>query len=218
MPTDYQSKIHLFDGTPQSVSAQQHIDKMATFYDLYEIDDEDVTMRLFVQTFGGEVRKWFRGLGARSIPTLAELQKQFLDRWELRKDPLQINAEYNNIKRNHGESIQDYIIRFNTVYNAIPDDLRPSRKSYLLKFPDGFDLEMAYSLRYRDLPTLEDMQKIVVNVEANLNNKRALLEAEKRVTIKEESTSSEPPWFHEMFKRLNLDKSELQIRNPNYHG
>lgn len=157
MPADYQSKIPMFDGTPQSVSAQQHIDKMANFCDLYEIDEEDVTMRLFVQTFEGEVRKWFRGLTARSIPQLNELQRQFLDRWEIRKDPLQINAEYNNLKRNHGESVPDYIIRFNTVYNAIPDDLRPSRKSALLKFPDGFDPEMAYSLRDRDPPTLEDM-------------------------------------------------------------
>eukprot|EP00253_Pinus_taeda_P004872 PITA_04872 len=218
MPTEYQSKIPLFDGTPQIVSAQQHIDKMATFYDLYEIDDKDVTMRLFVKTFRGEVRKWFRGLGARSIPTLAELHKQFLNRWELRKDPLQINPEYNNIKHNPGDSVQDYIIRFNTVYNAIPNDLRPSRKSALLQFPDGFDPEMAYSLRDRDPPTLEDMKKIVVNVEENLNDKRACLKVEKIVTIKEESTSSEPPWLREMFKRLNLDKSEKHIRNPNYLG
>ena len=191
MPADYQSKIPMYDGTPQSVSAQQHIDKMTTFCDLYEIDEEDVTMRLFVQTFGGEVRKWFRGLTARSIPTLDELQKQFLDRWEIRKDPLQINAEYNNLKRNHGQSVQDYIIRFNTVYNAISDDLRPSRKSALLKFPDGFDPEMAYSLRDRDPPTLEDMQKIAVSVEANLNDKRARMKAEKRVTIKEEASTSD---------------------------
>ena len=75
MPADYQSKIPLFDGSPQNVSAQQHIDKMEIFCDLYEIDEEDVTMRLFVQTFGGEVRKWFRGLGARSVPTLVELHK-----------------------------------------------------------------------------------------------------------------------------------------------
>ena len=79
MPADYQSKIPMFDGTPQGVSAQQHIDKMANFFDLYEIDDEDVTMRLFVQTFRGEVRKWFRALAARSIPTLEELQRNFLE-------------------------------------------------------------------------------------------------------------------------------------------
>jgi len=190
MPADYQSKIPMFDGTPQSITAQQHIDKMTTFFDLYELDEEDVTMRLFVQTFAGEVRKWFRGLAANSITTLEALQNQFLDRWEIRKDPLQINAEYNNLKRNPGESVQDYIIRFNSVYNAIPDDLRPSRKSALLKFPDGFDPEMAYSLRDRDPPTLEEMQKIAVSVEANLNDKRARMKAEKRVTIKEEASTS----------------------------
>ena len=147
-------------------------------------------MRLFVQTFGGEVRKWFRALQSRSISTLAELQRQFLDRWEIKKYPLQITFEYTKIKRNPRESVQDYIIIFNVVYNAIPDDLRPSKKSALLKFPDGFDPEMAYSLRDRDPPTLEDMHKIAVSVEANLNDKRVRLKTEKKVGIKEEASTS----------------------------
>ena len=79
MPADYQRKIPLFDGTPQSVTAQQHVDRMADFFDLHEIDAENVTMRLFVQTFGGEVRNWFRALSARSITTLPNLQRQILD-------------------------------------------------------------------------------------------------------------------------------------------
>lgn len=73
MPMDYQSKIPIFDGTPQSVPIQQHIDRMVDFCDLHEIDEEDVTMRLFAQTFRGEVIKLFKGLGARSINTLDEL-------------------------------------------------------------------------------------------------------------------------------------------------
>ena len=179
-------------------------------------------MRLFVQTFGGEVCKWFRVLQPRSINTLDELQRQFLDQWEMKKDPLQITSEYTKIKRNPGESVQDYIIRFNAVYNAIPDDLRPSKKSALLKFPDGFDPEMTYSLRDRDPPTLEDMQKIAVSVEANLNDKRARLKAEKKVVIKEEaSTSTSDQLLHKverMIKNLTLDKPEPQIRNPNFRG
>ena len=94
MPADYQSKIPLFDGTPQSVTAQQHVDRMTDFFDLHEIDAENVTMRLFVQTFGGEVRKWFRALLAGSINTLPNLQRKFLDRWEVKKNPLQILSEY----------------------------------------------------------------------------------------------------------------------------
>ena len=125
MPTDYQSKILFFDGTPNSITAQQHVYRMADFYELHEIDAENVAMRLFVQTFAGEVRKWVRGLPAARITTLAELQRQFLNRWEVKKNPLQIQAEYEQIKRNVGESVQDYCIRFNSVYNEIPDHLRP---------------------------------------------------------------------------------------------
>ena len=73
MPADYQSKIPIFDGTPQSISAQQHIVRMTDFLDLHEIDEENVSMRLFAQTFGGEVRKWFRALQPASINTLQEL-------------------------------------------------------------------------------------------------------------------------------------------------
>jgi len=46
---------------------------MADFYEFHKIDEENVAMRLFVQTFAGEVRKWFRGLLAERIATLAEL-------------------------------------------------------------------------------------------------------------------------------------------------
>lgn len=105
MPADYQSKIPLFDGTPQSGPSQQHVDKMSDLFERYEIDEENVTMRLFVQTFGGEVGKWFRSLAARSIPTLDELQKQFLDHWEVKKYPLQITSEYTKMKRNASESV-----------------------------------------------------------------------------------------------------------------
>lgn len=75
MLTDNQRKIPLFDGTPQSITTQQHVDRITDFFDLHEINAENVTMRLFVQTFGGEVRKWFRALPATSITTLTNLQR-----------------------------------------------------------------------------------------------------------------------------------------------
>ena len=119
---------------------------MADFYELHEIDAENVTMRLFVQTLTGDARKWFRGLTAASITTLAELQRQFLNRWEVKKNPLQILAEYEQIKRNVSESVQDYCVRFNAVYNDIPDHLKPPVGLAMMKFLDGFDAYMAYQL------------------------------------------------------------------------
>ena len=115
---------------------------------------------------------------------MQELHTQFLDWWEVKNNPLQILSEYENIKRNVGETVQDYCLRFNVVYNAIPANLKPPVGLALLKFLDGFDADMAYQLCERDPSTLEDMQKIVVSVEANLLAKRARTRDEKRVTVK----------------------------------
>ena len=132
---------------------------MNDFFDLHEVEAENVTMRLFVQIFGGEVRKLFRALPAASIHTLSELHRKFLDQWELKKNPLQILSEYENIKRNVGESVQDYCVRFNAVYNAVPTNLKHPMGLALLKFLDGFNADMAYNLREQD-PT-----KIAMSVE-----------------------------------------------------
>ena len=69
MPADYQSKIPIFDAT-QSTTAQHYVDKMNEFFDLHEVEADNVTTKLFVQSFRGEVRKWFRALLAGSIRTL----------------------------------------------------------------------------------------------------------------------------------------------------
>ena len=47
MPQDYQSKITPFDGSGTYIS-QQHTKKMTDYFEIYEIDDDDVRMRIFV--------------------------------------------------------------------------------------------------------------------------------------------------------------------------
>ena len=80
----------------------------------------------------------------------------------------------------------------------------------MINFPDGFDPDMAYQLRERDPGTLEDMQKIVVSVEANLNARRARMKAEKKVAINEEVSMSDQVLrkMEKMFEILTLDNPE----------
>lgn len=224
MSTDYQSKITIFDAT-QGITAQQHVDKMNDFFVLHEVEEENVATRLFVQSFGGEVRKWFRALPAGSIHTLQDFHTQFLDWWEVKRNPHQTLSEYENIKRNVGETVKDYCFRFNAVYNAILANLKPPVDLAMLKFPDGFDADMAYQLRERDPPSLEEMKKIAVSVEANLLARRARAKAEKKVVVKEEASPSDSKMdtlihtMERMVERLTIsDKPETQIRNLNFRG
>jgi hypothetical protein len=163
---------------------------MNDYLDLQEVDEVDVQMRLFAQSLTGDVKKWFKALPAASIPDLVAFQRSFLDRWEVKKNPLQILSKYENIKINQGETVQDYCTHFNNLYNAIPTEIKPPQGLALIKFPDGFDADMSYQLRERNAATLEDMQKSAISVEANLLAKRARQRTERRVTIKEEPSMS----------------------------
>jgi hypothetical protein len=172
MPQVYQMTLPKFDGTGP-LNAQQHVDKMNDYFDLQEVDEVDVQMRLFVQSLIEDIKKWYKGLRADSVVKLIVFQRSFLERWEVKKNPLQILSEYENFRRNQGETVQDYCTHFNNLYNAIPADLKPPKGLALIKFPDGFDTDMSYQLRERNSTTLEDMQKITISVEANLLAKMA---------------------------------------------
>ena len=163
MPQDYQTKISYFDGTGPD-SARQHTKKMQDYFENYEIDDDGVRMKIFVQSLTGDVRTWFRSLQENSIGDPEALYQTFINKWEKKKDPLRILAEY----------------------NAIPQKLRPPPDLALHTFPDGFDADMAYQLRERDPQTLADMQNAAVSVEANLIAKRNRARAERKTTFKEE--------------------------------
>lgn len=59
----------------------------------------------------------------------------------------------------------------------------------MIKFPYGFDIDMSYQLRERNSPTLEAMKRYFMSVEANLQAKRARMKIERRVTIREETST-----------------------------
>ena len=164
---------------------------MTDCFEIYEIDADDVRMRILIQSLTREVKTWFRALPTNSVTDLQALYRSFLNRWEKKKDPLQILSDFGKLKRGPNETVQDYIIRFNEADNVVPKNLRPPPDSALIKFPDGFDYEMAYQLRERSPQTLEDMQSIAVSVESNLIEKRARARAERRMPLKEEPTAFE---------------------------
>ena len=140
-----------------------------------EIEEETLKMRIFTQSLGGEAKKWFKALTPNSIHDLPSLYQNFINKWEIKKNPLQILSEYNNLKRNVGESVQYYCTRFNIVYNSLPPHMKPPLGLALVKFPEGYDLDMTVQIRERDPKTLEEMQREAISAEVNLIEKRSRL-------------------------------------------
>jgi hypothetical protein len=63
-------------------------------------------MRLFAQFFPREVKKWFKGLVARSIHDFPVFETIFLRKWEDKKNPLHLLTQYNRLKRDDVERVQ----------------------------------------------------------------------------------------------------------------
>jgi len=59
-----------FDGEGKNVNAEQHVQNVETFLDLFEIDEGDVSIRLFSLSLHGKVKRWFKSLPDGSITDL----------------------------------------------------------------------------------------------------------------------------------------------------
>jgi hypothetical protein len=156
------------------------------------VEKSDVSIRIFSLSLQSRAKKWYKDLPAASINDLNQFVKVFLDQWVIKRNPFLILEEYNHLKRQPGETVQQFSARFNQVYNSMPVDIRPPPGLALLHYPDAFDPEMAFQLRERNTTTLKEMQDSAISVEAHLLIKRSKLEAEDRKNKeKEHLTSSE---------------------------
>ena len=63
------------------VTAKEHLESFYSYADNLDISENDVWMRVFVQSLDGEARKWFRELAPRSIANIEALDDAFLKHW-----------------------------------------------------------------------------------------------------------------------------------------
>jgi len=193
-------------------------------------------MRLFAQSLKTYVKDWFRGLPTGSVISIEVFYTIFLDRWEEKKNFVQVLTIYNQLKRGNDESIKNFSLRFNTIYNSLPTDCKPLEGMAKLHYAEAFDDEFALFLRERRSQTLAQMMSDAVEVEINMmSSKRGRYRVDPREQKKpkeesQASTSSDPK-FDSLVKAMErlVDKLSIrdkppsrdnvpQIRNPNYRA
>jgi hypothetical protein len=182
-PANYNNNLPRFDGKNVNITVEKHIQRFEYFLDLYEVEDGDVCIRMFSLYFQGEVKNWFKILLASSISNFDQFVKIFLDRWVIMRNVFLILEEYDHLKRHPGETIQHYSTRFNKVYHAMLIDIRPPLGLSHLHYPGSFNPKMKFQLRERNNATLEEIQKIAVDVEDNLLNRKEKLKEEEKYRI-----------------------------------
>ena len=67
LPVNYINNFLRFDGENANITTEKHIQSLEDFLDLFEVEDDDVCIRMFALSLGGKVKDWFKNLPAASI-------------------------------------------------------------------------------------------------------------------------------------------------------
>jgi hypothetical protein len=185
----YDQRLKQF-GAEGDITTQQHLDRFLYFCDLEDVDYEDVKMRLFAQSLGGEAKKWFRTLPTGSILNSHHFEQIFLNKWQEKKNPLQMLTQYNQLKRGNDEIVKSFYDRFKRTYNSLPDECKPHDGMAKIHYVEGFDDDFALLLRERRSSTLVDMMNDAIEVEVNLMASRKGKYRFETKKVKEEAQSS----------------------------
>jgi hypothetical protein len=160
LPTgDYLNYMPKFTGE-EDITVEEHLVAFYSYADNLNIENEDVWMRLFVQSLDGEVRKWFSGLTPGSIDGIEALDDVFLRKWWDKKDFMYYITEFGSLKRKEGEYVSDFSKRFNKMYNKIPAEIKPTEASAKITYASAFDPNFCLLLRERRATSLAHMEDV----------------------------------------------------------
>jgi hypothetical protein len=114
-------------------SVEDHLADFSKLLDDFEVEHEDVAMRMFVSTLEGEARTWYKSLPDASIDGWDSFQEKFIERWADKQDNFSLINAFDNIKKNGDETVIDFNARFSKTYYKIPTTIRPN-DAYALNF------------------------------------------------------------------------------------
>jgi hypothetical protein len=166
-PGYYLKYIPKFTGE-EDITVEEHLVSFYNYANNQNIENEDVWMRVFIQSLFGEARKWFRGLAPGSITGIEALDEAFLRHWGDKKDFLYYITEFGSLKRKEGESVSEFSKRFNKMYKRIPDEIKPTETMEKITYESAFDSEFCLLLRERRSPSLVHMQDVSLELESNI--------------------------------------------------
>ena len=224
---DYLKYMPKFTGEGD-ITAEEHLVAFYSYADNLNIGDEDVWMRVFVQSLDGEVRKWFRGLAPGSIAGIEALDSVFLRKWGDMKDYMCYMTDFGSLNKLEGDSVSDFSKRFNKMYNKIPDEIKPSEASAKMSYASAFGPDFCLLLREIRSASLDQMQDTAIEVESNvlaIDRLRNEADAGRRKGKSEASTSgSSVPHLQvdeltKMVKSLSAEMERMKVeRRQAYKG
>ena len=157
-----------FSGKEKEISAKSHILEFEYFLDKFQINYEDVALRMFCHSLGQDAQQWFQCLEANSINSWQDLQDVFLTYWGENKSYEEHLLELYSIRRQSNESISEFNRRFQKIYFSMPEQIRPPEAADMVYYLKAHSIVVAFYLKKRKPNTLNQMFLYAQEIEDNV--------------------------------------------------
>jgi hypothetical protein len=91
---------------------EDHLAAFSKLLDDFEVEHVDVWIRMFVSTFEGEARTWYKSLPDASIDEWDLFQEKFTERWANKLHNSSLINAFTHIKKNGDEIVNDFNAHF----------------------------------------------------------------------------------------------------------
>lgn len=100
--------------------------------DNFEVECEDVLMKLFMQSLVDDVRDWYRSLLDSHIGSWNNFHRVFREKYGDHTDPRFKLGEITTIQKGQNEMATDFNTRFVKILNKIPHHVKPNDSMCLI--------------------------------------------------------------------------------------
>jgi hypothetical protein len=167
-PPNHYEYLPVFDGEPNVISAEKHIQGFEHFIDLFEIDHDDVCMRAFSQSLKGDTKDWFKHLHPETISSWEELKNVFLKFWGKKKSlDLQL-TEFYALERQSNETISIFSRRFSSIYYNLSKEIQPTEVAAMLHYATTLHPDLSFLLMERRPKSLQQMFNDAQDIQHNI--------------------------------------------------
>jgi hypothetical protein len=156
--------LPLFAGRSRE-SIEDHLPSFSKLLDDFEVEHEDVAMRMFVSNLEGQARTWYKSLPDAFIDGWDLFQEKFVERWANKLDNSSLINVFTHIKKNGDETVTDFNALFSKNYYKIPITIRLNDACALIFFLEAFDGILGIFLGNKEPRTLKEAQVVAIKLE-----------------------------------------------------
>lgn len=152
------------------IGIASYVSKTSHDIENFELWDEDVPMKYFIQSLTKDVRDWYRSLPNAIIDSKDSFFQIFKEQYGDQTDLRFRSSDFNNIKKGHNEMATEFNVRFQKEMYKFPRFLRPNERACLVVYSHAYYWKMSYLLRDKNPQSLREAYNMTTNIE---NNRRA---------------------------------------------